>query len=73
MFYYNRQIVYMDLWKAGERAGNAGFLKLEETDRGLRWQMRIHGLGESDTGFLDRKSTRLNSSHRSLSRMPSSA
>ena len=52
MFYYNRQIVYMDLWKAGERAGNAGFLKLEETDRGLRWQMRIRGLGESDTGFL---------------------
>ena len=34
VFYYNRQIVYMDLWKAGERAGNAGFLKLEETDRG---------------------------------------
>ena len=53
MFYYNRQIVYMDLWKAGERAGNAGFLKLEETDRRLRWQMRIRGLGESDTGFFD--------------------
>ena len=53
MFYYNRQIVYMDLWKAGERAGNAGFLKLEETDRGLRWQMRIRGLGETDTGFFD--------------------
>lgn len=53
MFYYNRQIVYMDLWKAGERIGNAGFLKLEETDQGLRWQMRIRGLGETDTGFFD--------------------
>ena len=28
---------------------------------------------EEEAGFLDRKSTRLNSSHRSLSRMPSSA
>ncbi len=53
MFYYNRQIVYMDLWKAGERAGNAGFLKLEETDRKLRWEIRIRGLEESDTGFFD--------------------
>ena len=29
--------------------------------------------GHGDSGKLDRKSTRLNSSHRSLSRMPSSA
>ncbi|HJA93478.1 MAG TPA: hypothetical protein H9717_10260 [Candidatus Eisenbergiella merdipullorum] len=53
MFYYNRQIVYMDLWRSGERVRNAGFLKLEETDRKLRWQMRIQGLAESDTGFFD--------------------
>lgn len=53
MFYYNRQIIYMDVWKAGERAGNAGFLKLEETDRGLRWQIKIRVPGESDTGFFD--------------------
>ncbi len=53
VFYYNRQIVYMDLWKAGERIRTAGFLKLEETDRGLRWQMSIRGLERTDTGFYD--------------------
>ena len=53
MFYYNRQIVYMDLWKAGERIKTAGFLKLEETDGGLRWQMSIRGLEKTDTGFFD--------------------
>lgn len=53
MFYYNRQVIYMDLWKAGERVGNAGFLKLEETDREIRWQISIRGLPESDTGFYD--------------------
>ena len=53
VFYYNRQIVYMDLWKAGERIRTAGFLKLEETDRGLHWQMSIRGLEKTDTGFFD--------------------
>ena len=31
----------------------AGFLKLEETDGGLRWQMSIRGLEKTDTGFFD--------------------
>ena len=38
-----------------------------------RWTTAIHGLSVEDTNDADRKSTRLNSSHRSLSRMPSSA
>ena len=33
----------------------------------------IHSFGDKDEEGVDRKSTRLNSSHRSLSRMPSSA
>ena len=34
----------------------------------------VYTLGQaSDTSFVDRKSTRLNSSHRNTSRMPSSA
>ena len=53
VFYYNRQIIYMDLWKDGERVKTAGFLKREETDRGLRWQMGIRGLERTDTGFFD--------------------
>ncbi|HJC58679.1 MAG TPA: hypothetical protein H9700_15185 [Candidatus Eisenbergiella intestinipullorum] len=53
MFYYNRQIVYMDLWKTGERVGNAGFLKLEETERSLKWELHVRGLAASDTGFFD--------------------
>ena len=37
-------------------------------------QLRAQAVSEGlDTGPVDRKSTRLNSSHRSLSRMPSSA
>ena len=40
---------------------------------GLFWAlMRVSGIGVL-AGLRDRKSTRLNSSHRSLSRMPSSA
>ena len=35
--------------------------------------MKMTGDGAEDTGSKDRKSTRLNSSHRSQSRMPSSA
>ena len=33
----------------------------------------LAGIGVSATGQIDRKSTRLNSSHRTVSRMPSSA
>ena len=54
---------------------------LKEQEQGLKVAeiCRKHGIAEQHivTGkqsvLLDRKSTRLNSSHRSLSRMPSSA
>ena len=42
-----------------------------ETAPGHKFQ--IPGLGREGVYFLDRKSTRLNSSHRTVSRMPSSA
>ena len=51
------EIVYMKQPK--------GFIMQGEEDMGCRLKKSIYG--------LDRKSTRLNSSHRSLSRMPSSA
>lgn len=53
MFYYNRQIIYLDLMRAGERIKSAGFLKLEEVGEEIRWQIRIQGLGETDNGFYD--------------------
>jgi hypothetical protein len=41
---------------------------------GLLYQLvRVHGLHALDQELIDRKSTRLNSSHRYISRMPSSA
>ena len=40
----------------------------------LTWfTIRNYGFSDATEIFIDRKSTRLNSSHRSLSRMPSSA
>ena len=37
------------------------------------WRKRYGGMGRAKLSELDRKSTRLNSSHSSVSRMPSSA
>lgn len=53
MYYYKKQIVYIDLMEAGERRKGAGFLKLEETDDKIRWQIQVKGLRETDTGFFD--------------------
>lgn len=53
MFYYSRQIVYLDLLEAGHKIGNAGFLKLEETEDMLKWRMQIKGLRETDQGFFE--------------------
>lgn len=53
MFYYNRQIVYIDLMEAGHKVRNAGFLKLEETEAAVKWSIRIKGLSDSDTGFFE--------------------
>ena len=46
------------------------FLDLERDDYCIKPEMKIT---DDQAKSLDRKSTRLNSSHRSLSRMPSSA
>ena len=46
---------------------------LQKRDRPIDIEPDWVHLGENEDGFSDRKSTRLNSSHRSLSRMPSSA
>lgn len=53
MFYYSRQIIYLDLLEAGHKIGNAGFLKLEETEDMLKWRVQIKGLRESDQGFFE--------------------
>ena len=47
--------------------------KLAMKHKGLKWRDEPMGFTEKQKIALDRKSTRLNSSHRSLSRMPSSA
>ena len=48
------------------RAGGSGCIIIRETRQGKQFITRCGNI-------MDRKSTRLNSSHRSLSRMPSSA
>ena len=51
--YYNRQIIYLDHMEAGNKIKNAGFLKREETEDTITWNMQIKGLYETDTGFFD--------------------
>ena len=51
--YYNRQIIYIDYMEAGSKVKNAGFLKKEETEDTITWNLQIKGLYETDTGFFD--------------------
>lgn len=53
MLYYNRQIIYIDYMETGNKVKNAGFLKREETEDTITWNMQIKGLYETDTGFFD--------------------
>lgn len=53
MFYYNRQIVYIDLIEKGEKKRNAGFLKLEETEKEITWKIQIKNLGEAEAGYYE--------------------
>ena len=62
------------------RLEKAGRIALSDGERILMWSPEINsgfimrpGSGAIEDFATDRKSTRLNSSHRSLSRMPSSA
>ena len=51
-----------------------GWVTLIDGDKGLdNWNVVGDANWGAQDGTVDRKSTRLNSSHRSLSRMPSSA
>ena len=54
-------------------AANFHVLILNEDDRRAAGTMSAHGVDVARGHLLDRKSTRLNSSHERLSRMPSSA
>ena len=66
-------------YRHGLRAGDAlislnGEAIVDEIDyQALIAGSRVHAVVERDGREVDRKSTRLNSSHRSQSRMPSSA
>lgn len=51
--YYNKQIIYIDYMEAGSKVKNAGFLRKEETEDTITWNMQIKGLYETDTGFFD--------------------
>lgn len=53
MFYYNRKIVYIDLIEKGEKKRNAGFLKLEETEKEITWKIQIKNLGEAEAGYYE--------------------
>ena len=39
--------------EAGNKIKNAGFLRREETEDTITWNMQIKGLYETDTGFFD--------------------
>ena len=58
-----------------EDSGNAVSVSLETLTDSIKHQLMLHGLKQKlgDAAAIDRKSTRLNSSHIPLSRMPSSA
>ena len=64
--------VYMVLAYLGIAAYGKAMLATGLTPRWLAWTHVVFGLAGS-LGFIDRKSTRLNSSHSDRSRMPSSA
>ena len=74
--------VEVEIWRADEREVRRGlsseldemwsFVQAKAHPRWL-WHAIDHHTGKVLAYVLDRKSTRLNSSHRSLSRMPSSA
>ena len=53
MFVYDKKIVYLDLLKSGNKIKNAGFWKVEESDTGIKWTIRIKGLYETDMGYFD--------------------
>ena len=53
MFYYSRQIVYLDFMEAGHKIRNAGFLKLEELEGEVKWNIRIKGIHEAESGFYE--------------------
>lgn len=53
MFYYSRQIVYIDFIEAGHKIRNAGFLKLEELEGEVKWNIRIKGIHEAENGFYE--------------------
>ena len=73
-----REITFKYLASAGKVLGGPGFKYVGEcrSDNGavLEFEREIEGIRINGVDMItDRKSTRLNSSHRSLSRMPSSA
>lgn len=53
MFYYSRQIVYLNFMEAGHKVRNAGFLKLEELEAAVKWNIRIKGMYEAESGFYE--------------------
>ena len=63
---------HLEIKTGNERGGYGAFARGENLDTASRRARVAQRLSE-DRGILDRKSTRLNSSHVSESRMPSSA
>ena len=61
---FNTKIIFMEKYTKNNSA---------EQEKASTTNLRIFGLGLVAVIVLDRKSTRLNSSHTTVSRMPSSA
>ena len=75
-----REAPFKNIWKAIEKAAPGDTLHIAAGNYPgkmscgwINMDKPVNLIGGYKTDFSDRKSTRLNSSHRSLSRMPSSA
>ena len=43
---YQKEIIYMGLYKDGSRIGNAGFLKVENREEESRFQLKLQNIPE---------------------------
>ena len=41
---YQKEIIYMGLYKDGSRIGNAGFLKVENREEESRFQLKLQNI-----------------------------
>ena len=54
---YQKEIIYMGLYKDGSRIGNAGFLKVENREEESRFQLKLQNIPYNIREMTGRRST----------------